>query len=106
MIALRRGQTCFQKLGPPRVSAEHLGGPVRHRAGGDPRIDGQTVADAPDGLSHSVIGSARKVDFAKLSKNFQHEIVSIFVLDQWDQGQQQIPSRDLVGGKRQTAGAL
>ena len=46
VIALRRGQTGFQKLGPPRVSTDHLchfgagqphlRGGLRHHAGGNP----------------------------------------------------------------------
>ena len=116
VIALRRGQSSFQKLGPPRISTDHLRhfgvghphlrGGLRHRAGDNSRIDGHTVADTPDGLSHAVIRTANKVDLAQLCEDFQHEIVSIGLFDLRYQGQQQIPGPDLVGGKRQTTGAL
>jgi hypothetical protein len=62
--------------------------------------------DAPDTFVHSVIRPARKVDLAKLRKNFQHEIVSIFSLDVRYQGQQQIPRPRFLGGKRQPPGVL
>ena len=41
-----------------------------------------------------------------MSVSYTHLIVSIFVLDPRNQGQQQIPGRDLVGRKGQPTGAL
>ena len=57
-------------------------------------------------FSRAVIRTADKVDLAKLRKDFQHEIVSIGLVDLRDQRQQQIPRRDLVGGEYQATGAL
>ena len=116
VIAKRCCQAGLQESHPPRVAADHvrrlgvgdshLSGGLRHGAGGDRRVDGQAVADASDGLLYSVNRSAREVDLTKLRKDFQHQVVSIFLLDRRHQGQQQVPGAGFLGGERQAAGAL
>ena len=101
MIALGCGQTGAQKVGSPRVPTDHLGVGV----GAVFCVDRQTVIDALDRFVHTIVGAAGKVDLAQLGKHFQHQIVSIFLLDLRDQRQQQVTSRRLVGGIRQLTSA-
>ena len=116
VVPLRRGQTGFQELRPPRVSTghlchfgagqQHLRRGLRHHAGGNPGIDGQAVADTPDEFLRAVIRTPDEVDLTKLRKDFQHEIVPVGLDDLGHQRHQQIPRRDLVGGEYQVTGAL